>query len=269
MMRSPGATFDLRAALSDEIRAAIEALDASPVRPKTVHRCRVHLKRARSLARVGHACAPGLASVFNESARTIMRVLAQAQELSALADAARALAKKTGKKSRAALHAVADHFDAARLSLPALNLESVRAGLKDLLALAQVWPEASARQIYKGAERIARRARRARRRGRASHAALRRHEWRKREKDRLYAVTLLERAWPEERKRRRKLGEALGDLLGRERDALILIERIEAEPALAGPNEASQRALAALAGRRAKLARKADGLGERLHAGRA
>ena len=56
--------------------------------------------------------------------------------------------------------------------------------------------------------------------------------------------------------------------LGRERDALLLIERIEAEPALAGAEKAARRALTALAARRAKLARAADKLGARLHAGR-
>lgn len=269
MMRSPASAFDLRAALSEEVRAAISELEKEPLRSKIVHRCRVRLKRARALARVGHACAPGLAAVFNESARAIMRALAAERDFTSLAATARALAKKAKKKEAAALTAVAARFEAAREHIQPLNLEAVRAGLKDLLALAQVWPEASGRQIQKGAERVARRARQAQRRGRGAEAPVRRHEWRKREKDRLYAAQLLDGAWPEERKRRLKLGEHLSEVLGRERDALILIERVEAEPALAGEDGAAKFALKALRRRRNKLGARADAIGRDLHAGHA
>jgi hypothetical protein len=190
--------------------------------------------------------------------------LAQHSDLTALADTARGVARKAKKKTAAVLGAVAERFDAAAAAVAPLNVENVRAGLKDLLALAQVWPEASHRQIARGAERVARKARRARRRGRNSDTPARRHEWRKREKDRLFAATLLDGAWPE--KRRVKLSESLTDVLGRERDALVLIERIEAEPALAGQNAAPKRALKALKRRRAKLSARADALGEALRA---
>lgn len=263
-MRSPGAAFDLRAALTAEIRGALDELNGGAARPKAVHRCRVHLKRARALARIGRACAPGLAAVFNESARGIMRSLAQARDLAALAACARDVSKHAGKKARAALIAVAETLDAARAALPPLNLEAVRVGLRDLLALAQVWPEASARQMHRGAERIARRARRACRRGRGASISAHRHEWRKREKDRLYAVALLGASWPDDRKRRRKSSERLAEALGHERDALLLIHRLEAEPALAA-NRPVGRALAALQLRRQKLARRADRIGALLH----
>ena len=49
-MRSPGAAFDLRAALTQELSAAIEEIDTPIPRPAAVHRCRVRLKRARALA---------------------------------------------------------------------------------------------------------------------------------------------------------------------------------------------------------------------------
>ena len=83
-MRSPGPAFDLRAALSRELRGAATALDAGD-KPKAIHQARVRLKRARALARVGHACAPGLSNVFNDSARAVMRTLAQVRDLAALA----------------------------------------------------------------------------------------------------------------------------------------------------------------------------------------
>ena len=261
-MRSPG-TFDLRAALSDELRAAIEELDTSSDH-RAVHRCRVRVKRARALARVGRAGAPGLSSVFNDTARGVMRMLAQARDLQALALAARKLAKRSGKKAAAALERVAEHLDRARHACPSLDVEAARSGLKDLLALAQVWPEASPRQVTRGAKRVARRARRARRRGYHATTPARRHEWRKREKDRLYAALLLDDAWP--CARRRKIGAKLGEALGQEHDMILLLDHLRAAPELAGDGEGPARALRALKRRRKQLSRRADALGSRLHA---
>ncbi len=268
-MRSPAAAFDLRAALSDEIRAALDELGAAPLTAKAVHRCRVRLKRARALARVGRACAPGLSAVFNESARAVMHALSHARDLAALSAAARTTARKGSRKQAAALRAAADTLAALELKLPALDVDAIGAGLRDLLAMAQVWPEASPRQIERGARRIVRRARQARRRGRASTIAARRHQWRKREKDRLYAAMLLDGAWPANRKRRLARNERLGDALGRERDALLLVERLAQEPDLAGGSESAIRARKALARRLKRLGRRADAIGDALHSGRA
>jgi hypothetical protein len=265
-MRSPGQAFDLRAALSEELRAAMDELEASFGRPKAVHRCRVRVKRARALARVGSAGAPGLAGVFNDTARGVMRTLAQARDLAALADAARSVSSRADKKAASALQTVAENLDALRRAAPGLNMEATRAGLKDLLALAMVWPEASPRQIKRGAERVVRRARRARRRGFAAKQAPPRHEWRKREKDRFYAALLLDHAWPHPR--RRKLGERLGETLGEEHDMLLLLDQLELAPDLAGEERrASDRAIKALRRRCRRLARRADEIGARLHAG--
>ena len=266
-MRSPASAFDLRAAMTEEIRAALGELEAAPAKAKAVHRCRVRLKRARALARLGRACAPGLAAAFNQSARTAMRALAPERDLAASAGAARRLARKSGGKSAAALAALAHGLDCARAALAPPNPDFASASLKDLLALAQVWPQASARQIAKGAHRLARRARRARRRGRIAGAPARRHEWRKCEKDRLYTVTLLGKTWPQRRKRRRKQSKQLSLLLGRERDALLLIERVTANPALAGSAQGGQRALKALKRHAERLARRANAAGAKLHAG--
>lgn len=262
-MRTPEKAFDLRAAMAEELRAALEEFEASFGEPKGVHRCRVRVKRARALARVGRSCAPGLSTVFNDSARGVMRQLAAARDLAALADTARALAEKRAKKQAAALLQIAETLDEERLARASLNLEATRAGLKDLLALAQVWPEASPRQIRRGARRIARLARKACRHGHGAEEPSRRHEWRKREKDRLFAASLLDEWWP--LKRRRKLSEKLGEVLGQERDALLLLERVIAAPSIAGEGKAGEHAVKALMRRRAKLGARADRLGARLH----
>ncbi len=201
-MRSPGAAFDLRAALTQELSAAIEAISEPIPHPASVHRCRVHLKRARALARIGKAGAPGLAAVFDDSARAVMRVLAQTRNLTALAETARSTAKKAGKKHAQALIAAAEALEAERRALPQLDVETASTGIRDLLALAAVWPEASPRQVRKGAKRIAERARQASKRGRHAFRLARRHQWRKREKDRFYAAMLLGHDWPGRRCRR-------------------------------------------------------------------
>jgi hypothetical protein len=92
----------------------------------------------------------------------------------------------------------------------------------------------------------------------------RRHEWRKREKDRYHAALLLARAWPG--KRRRGLVGKLSEALGEERDAQLLIERLGAPAASAdAADKGRRRALAVLARRRTKLAQRANDLGARLH----
>ncbi len=86
-----------------------------------------------------------------------------------------------------------------------------------------------------------------------------------REKDRFFGAEILGGAWPG--KRKRKTGEKIGGALGGERDALLLMERLVAEPELAGEEKALRRALKALNRRRARLARRADKLAERMRLG--
>lgn len=257
-MRTPGAAFDLRAALSEELRAAIDELETIQTNAKAVHHTRVRVKRARALARVGRACAPGLSAVFIDSARALMRNLALSRDTAALSEAARSTAKRSGKRTAAAFETVAHTIDETAHAHAGANLEAARAGLKDLLALAQVWPEASHRQIRRGAKRLDRRARRARRDGVTSVDPVERHKWRVREKDRQFAALILDDAWPGKRKRR--TSAKIGDALGEERDALLLMERIVAEPELAGEEADVARTLKALNRRRAKFARRANAL---------
>jgi len=260
-MRSPEPAFDLRTTLTDEVRAAQAALELGG--EHAAHRCRVRLKRARALARIGRVGAPGLAAVFNTAARGTMRTLADARGLEALAAIARRVARKAGKRDGAALLHAAGRLEAARRGLH-VDMDQVSAGLRDLAALAQVWPDASARQVDKGVQRIARKARRARRRGRRAELLTERHEWRKREKDRLYALLILGQAWPDDCTRRRKIAQKLADALGHERDVVLLCHRIVADPSLAGGDNAAARVLKVLNRQRARLAARADRLGAML-----
>lgn len=257
--------FDLRAAMTQELNAALEELDTPEGGAKAIHRCRVRLKRARALGRVGEVAAPGLAKVFDDSARAAMHELAPARELAALSDVARMHAQTAGAKAAAALTTTADSLEATRLAAPELDHAPVRLALRDLIALAQVWPEPSPRQIRAGAKRIFKRARRARQRGQGVKQVSIRHEWRKREKDRLYAALLLNDAWPAAR--RLKQGEALTHILGQERDASLLLRRLKGDPALAGNPDERRRAVRVLRKQCARLRRRADKLAARVHRG--
>lgn len=265
-MRSPGSNFDLRAALSEQVRGALAELEHGEDGRAAVHACRVRLKRARSLARVGHAFAPGLSAVFNDSARAIMHALAETRNLAALAKAARRAAKGAKRRAAEGLRAASYALDAEREQAAPIDLEAVNAGLRDLLALAQVWPEPSARQVRRGARRVVRRARKAWRQGGDKAAPEeKRHLWRQREKDRLYAAALLGGAWPTQR--RRGGNAQLVKLLGKEHDLALLTQRLEAAPSLAGAEAAA--ALKAVEKRRKQLTKRARRVAVLLHEGRA
>ena len=83
-MRGTAEAFDLRAALQAELAAAQDALALSDT-AQAVHRCRVSVKRARALARVGAIGAPGLAGLFNDAARALMALALSAIPVALLA----------------------------------------------------------------------------------------------------------------------------------------------------------------------------------------
>lgn len=260
-MRSPAAKFSLVEAMTLELSAALNELDGDELTTSAAHRCRVLLKRARALARVGELSAPGLASVFDTTARGAMQDLAPMRNLAALSDLARLLASTARPKANAALLATADALDAERAALPSVNTPELHSAIRDLLALAKVWPAPSWRQIRLAAKRVDKRARRARRMSVGAEDPSLRHKWRRREKTRLYAAIALGPAWPG--RRRRKRGEAFGRLLGREHDATLLIQRLEQAPGLAGGVDESKRACRILAAFRARVRRRADKLARR------
>ena len=271
-MRSPAHTIDFRALLLKEVKGATRALRGDAPSPEDVHRCRVHLKRARALGKVGYMCAPGLSGSFNDIARNVMHAMSGDRDLVALSETARAQAKASEKRSHpkraAALRTVAEHLETEQARSAGPDWRYVRAGLADLAALANVWPEASVRQLKRGLKRITRNARDAFRKGQGAKSAQLRHKWRRREKERLYASDLLKDAWLNSVPRRHKRNEKLGAALGKERDVLLLLERIEATTREIGGEKIAKRARRALKQRRAEIARSADALGRKLHRGR-
>lgn len=248
--------FSWKAALLAEIEAAAAALvDADP--EFAIHQTRVRLKRVRTLARLGGA------DTISRTARALKYTLAGWRDLTALENAARDTAGIARKKAAAALTDIAARLSQARVTLGRPAVEDLGAALVQLQRDAAALPDLSARDVRKGAKRIAKDARRAWRRAARTRDIDARHRWRRREKDRLYAATILGADWP--LKGRRRLNDALGDLLGRERDARLLLARLKSEPA---PHSAAAKS-ARRALRRAikKLSRNAEHLGARLHRG--
>src|SRR5262249_52140168 len=204
------------------------------------------------------------------SARAIMGSLALERNLAALAKTARGLAKHAKKSAARGLDAAHDALDVARRGAPPVDYAVVNSGLRDLLALAQVWPEASARQIARGAQRLARRARKAWRKGHDRDLSEdKRHQWRQREKDRLYAARLLDEVWPASRPSRASANRKLVKALGREHDLALLAARLTAAPAMAGESDDAGAALKAVKSGRRRRDARARRIAARLHAGRA
>lgn len=248
--------FSWKSALLAEIDAAALAL-VDPDPEQAIHQTRVRLKRVRTLARLGGA------DRVSRTARALKYTLSGWRDLTALENAARETAVNARKKGAGALIDIAARLSQARVTLGRPTVDDLGAALAQLKQDADALFDLDARIVRKGAKRIAKEARRAWAQATRSRNEDARHRWRRREKDRLYAATMLGDDWPT--KGRRRLNDELGDVLGRERDARLLLARLKSEPAPHTP--AAKSARRALKRAIRKLSRKADALGAQLHRG--
>lgn len=250
--------FGWKTALIGEIAAAERALSDTD-HDQAIHQTRVRLKRVRTLTRL--AAGLGGASAVSRSARALKYTLSGWRDLAALESAARTTATGARKKGAAALIDIAARLSQARLTLGSPAIDDLSAAIAQLRADAAALPDLTVRDVRRGAKRVAKDARRAWKRAVRSADVEARHRWRRREKDRLYAAAILGDAWPA--KRRRRLNDALGDILGQERDARLLLERLKSEPAPHTPAAKAARRALKRAIRRLKA--RSDRLGARLH----
>jgi CHAD domain-containing protein len=257
-------SFELAPAIGAHLAAAAAALDLQD-EVRAVHRARVGLKRARALARIAHPAAPNEARAFNASARAAMARLSPQRDLAAMEAAARTLAREVDPIAGRALLDVASALEAEHARLPAPDFAAARAEIASLAAALAHWPKITPKAADKGARRLIRRARTAYDRARTDGDIEVRHAWRKREKERAALAQFAAPLWPSEVRKRVRIGKALGETLGAERDAQLLIARLRADPGLAGNLKAAQAARRALAARARELCRAADALGLDLH----
>jgi hypothetical protein len=261
--------LDLKRALIAELEAA-ETAFLSMAPDEAIHAGRVRLKRTRALARIAARAAPWTARRIGGLARDIMHALSAARDLTALETLAERLAKAaSGKRQHAkaglALIAIAAELRQARAALPAADLHRAAEQTRSLIGLARALPALDDDDIATGLARVLRRCAKAWRKARGAKAETLRHTWRKREKDRLYALKLLTGHWPPQAPRRAKLSARLCDALGEERDALLLRAHLRAHPPEAMSKSGVKAAQRLIARRRHKDRLAADAYGRRLH----
>jgi hypothetical protein len=256
LSRNAPSAFSWKAALLAEIASARRALH-DPDPDTAVHQARVSLKRVRALARLGGA------DSIARTARALKYALAGWRDLTALENAARDTAALSRPKAAAALEDIAARLSQARMTLGRPAIADLDEALARLRGDAEALGDLDQRSVRRRAHALVRDTRKAWKKARLGGDIEARHRWRRRVKDRFFAATALGEAWPA--RRRRRINEDLGNVLGRERDARLLLARLESEPA---PHTgAAKNARRALKRAIRKHARRADRLGRKLHRG--
>lgn len=261
LRKSPA--FDLKSALRLQLDAALSAFETLPA-DDGVHRGRVALKRARALARLAQRAEPALAGQIIAQIRPIMRRFSEARDLVALEQCAKRWAAVEKAQSRAALNGVARRLATKRKAAAPPDFTTAANEVRRLIFYLSAWPDIGAPAIAAGAARVHKRARKGYERAHGSAEPDVRHAWRKRAKERLYAIQMLDHHWPQRLPRRNKVTQKLGETLGLERDLTLLLQHLRTDPGLAGSPDQSDRAHAALSAHRDALRKRADKLGKKL-----
>jgi hypothetical protein len=251
------APFSLQAAIAMQMKAAEDAL-TSPDAGVAIHEARIALKRLRVLARVADYARPQAGAALELAAQAAMKRLAPARDLAALEHAAAAVAGDARGEALAFLTRAAGEFSRSRRAAESAALRDAEIALVRMGPIVSIVPEISRPAARRAAVDIADRAHGAFMAAHGKRKILLRHAWRKREKDRRNAEMLMGEAW--KGKRRHKIGGALTDALGRERDAMLLLDR------LAGSPRTPKGVLRLIKSHRRVLAKRADDLGAKLHA---
>lgn len=254
------AATDLAQLLLVEAHAA-EAAFTHLAPDRAIHAGRVRLKRVRAIARLALPAAPWTARRINRTAGEIMAGLSGVRDAQALEACARAMAARCKPKTARAFAVIGDVIAKTAPAVPDLRHAAHEA--RNLAALARALPSLDNADLAAGAQRIARRARKAARAARGRREEALRHTWRKREKDRHYAMQILAAIGVKSPALRSRTTSALADLLGEERDVMLLrdwLDGREAHRALKPKKRA--RAQKALAKRLRALAQKVDRLAQ-------
>jgi CHAD domain-containing protein len=251
------APFSLQAAIAVQMKAAEDALSA-PDAGDAIHESRIALKRLRVLARVADYARPQAGAALELTAQAAMKRLAPARDLAALEHAAAAVAQDADGEALAFLTRAAGEFSRSRRAAESAALREAEIALLRIGPIVAIIPEITRAAARRASADIAARARSTFKAAHGKRKILLRHAWRKREKDRRNAEMLLGAAW--KGARRRKIGRDLTDALGRERDAMLLLDRLSASP------RTPKAVLRLIKRHRRLLAQRADYLGAKLHA---
>lgn len=250
--------YDARAAFLAALFAAEISLQTKePV--TAVHGARINLKRARAIARLG-----GMKAA-RRGARSVLKALAPARDLAALAAVAAKAARRTRGKAEQGLAATAETLRAYLAAENSkLDLADIQAKLRALIADSARLQKIPVDPAHAAADHIAQ-TERAWRDARKTNSLEARHVWRQREKDRALAQTALGNLWPAGVEPRQHTRARLTAALGVERDVRLLARRIKENPDLAGGKSAARAARRALKRMARRYQDRADRLGRRLH----
>ncbi len=226
---------------------------------------RRRLKRVRAAARLLRLLDPKNARALNAACRDAGRALSEARDADAVQAMASALCEdEPNPLARQAFHQLSGtHGEGA--ARPAPSYKTARKALRLAEKAAKRLPKKQ-----KAADAVNRSLARIDARERAAFAAAQvagedeepRHEWRKRLKDRLFAVRMLRDAAVLDRADERRRAKALGALLGADRDLLLVAERLQAGAVC--DQRAASAALASIARRRGAVQRQAARLGRQI-----
>ncbi|OBQ63266.1 CHAD domain-containing protein [Mesorhizobium erdmanii] len=242
-------TGEVRRILAEEIRKALQHLDAARSRPEqALHKCRKRLKSARALLRLVHSGDETFCATENQWYRNVAELLAGPREATALIETLDRLAAGFPKESAdGGLDAVRDRLIARQHDLhEGAGLEAAISaakaacedGMKRIESLALPdQPEQAADVLAEGARVTLRRARRALDRAGTRGEADDFHDLRKAAKTHGMHLSLLGRLWPTPIKARRKAVDRLGERLGELHDLFVMRALLEAADEPLGPRE--------------------------------
>jgi CHAD domain-containing protein len=245
-------------------------------RDRAVHQARRRFKRLRALLRLARQSLGVQFAAENRRWRDAGRKLAANRDAAVLGATFDAMAGRCGDaRPEADLARLRAHLAGHGPSPPdeRHELDRVLQGVLDDLDAAKErlhcldWPK-SRKDLSRGLRQSQRRLRKSWKRacGGSDPEAL--HEWRKRVKDQMAQLGLLRKAIPDELKERRKDAKRVAELLGEDRDILLLCERL-AGAVPPGTEAGRDMLLREIAARRQELRSEALKAGEALSGQRA
>jgi CHAD domain-containing protein len=238
-------------------------------RATLLHDVRRDLKKSRSLLRLMRpAVAEGSYAAEMATLRESARTISAARDADVAPVALRALQARYVGRLPDGAYAAFEAVLAERAAGTGDDLVAQRDVLAGVRKDVADWPLRTIEwtQVFDGLQRTYRRGRKAMSRARREASVEDLHEWRKRAKDLVYQVSLMESAWPAALEAYVEQAKRLADLLGDDHDLAMLVVLLDEPGGLAEQVAVPADPLIELAEqRRAQLQHKAWRLGRRLY----
>jgi CHAD domain-containing protein len=271
ILRPDRVAEEVRRVATDQVERGLAELDGDDP-DEGIHQVRKRCKKLRALVRLVRDADEDLYRRENAAFRDTARRASHLRDDAAMVEAFDALATVYEDHVDLASYDPIRAALAARRDENAPDLDEVLAAMRDDLEAAHrriaAWdlPEGGFDLLAGGLARTYRRSRKRRLDAYAAGTTEAFHEWRKRVKYHRYQVRLLQDAWPQVLRARRRELHTLGELLGDDHDLAVLRARLHDDPGGHGGTELVAALTGLLDRRRATLQARADHLGARLFA---